>query len=418
MSQGKKFRPLARLLNRASMGVFVVLFAVIGVALLLITRAAPGACSTTNVIGTSSQSITVPETAQYRLWVRMQVPDTTNTSNLNGVRIEFLGSTNQCFTVTANSGSANTWRWLNSDASVNNGSTAHVTAQMTAGTYTAKILGLKAGVKVDSVLLLKSDNTCVPDDIIASGRQPGDNCTTPLPVITFTANPSTILSGSSSTINWSATNATGCTGSGGSTGWAGGPKPAQGSFTTTSLTSNQTYQIDCTGFGGPAHASVTVTVTATPPPNDTQGPSVSMNIDGQTVTQGQQSIKITNQKSVTWRPVLSDVSGIQFAAYSINGQQAVLTNGAHTFGGQIFGNGDYDLGVDTLDGANNSTVVHLNVRLRHPDLNRNGSVDIFDLSAFLNRWQSTSQPGFDLNTNGVVDVFDLSTILGSWGSTQ
>ena len=59
----------------------------------------------------------------------------------------------------------------------------------------------------------------------------------------LSASPSTITSGSSSILAWSATNATSCTASG---GWSGA-KATSGSQSTGALTANTTYTLTCTG---------------------------------------------------------------------------------------------------------------------------------------------------------------------------
>jgi hypothetical protein len=76
------------------------------------------------------------------------------------------------------------------------------------------------------------------------------------PVITFTANPTTIDSGKTSTLSWDVQNATSCTASG---GWTGSQQ-VKDSFTTPVLTSSTTYTLTCTGEGGQASQAVTVTV--------------------------------------------------------------------------------------------------------------------------------------------------------------
>jgi hypothetical protein len=47
------------------------------------------------------------------------------------------------------------------------------------------------------------------------------------------------------------------------------------------------------------------------------------------------------------------------------------------------------------------------------DVNSNGRVDVFDLSAVLSGWNST-QTNLDLNHDGRVNVFDLSILLSHW----
>jgi hypothetical protein len=91
---------------------------------------------------------------------------------------------------------------------------------------------------------------------------------TPAPIVSLTANPSSISSGTASTLIWSSTYASSCTASG---GWSG-TKSVSGSQTTGSLTANTTFALTCTGAGGSAAQSVSVAVsssTSTPPPSST-----------------------------------------------------------------------------------------------------------------------------------------------------
>lgn len=76
----------------------------------------------------------------------------------------------------------------------------------------------------------------------------------------FTAEPSTIVKGESSTLRWSVSNATSVTIDGGI-----GTVQASGSR-VVSPTENTTYRMTATGPGGDAVAAVTVYVTTPPPP--------------------------------------------------------------------------------------------------------------------------------------------------------
>ncbi len=251
--------------------VVVCAFAITGASLLSRGKAAPGACSTSDVIGTTTHTVTVPATGQYRLWVRMQVPDTTNTGNLNGVHVEL--NSNQCFAVTTTrSDAVNQWQWINSSATA--ASTAHVTSSLNAGTNTVKIIGKKNDVRVDKLLLLSSSSTCTPSNNFNNG-QPGENCTTPPPSVTFTSSPTSVTSGGSSTLNWSSTNATSCTASG---DWSGS-KAASGSESRTNITQNRTYNLSCTGPGGTSAQSASVTV-------QTPAPTLTFSANPLSVTSG------------------------------------------------------------------------------------------------------------------------------------
>jgi PKD repeat protein len=79
----------------------------------------------------------------------------------------------------------------------------------------------------------------------------------PAPTVTLTSSPSSITSGSSSTLTWSSANATGCTASG---GWTGAKATSGTQAVTPSATTS--YTLVCTGAGGtssPANATVNVT---------------------------------------------------------------------------------------------------------------------------------------------------------------
>ena len=82
--------------------------------------------------------------------------------------------------------------------------------------------------------------------------------TTPAPTLSFSVTPSSIDTGSASTLSWSAANATSCTASG---GWSGS-KATSGTQSTGALTANASYTLTCTGTGGSASKSAAVTVTA------------------------------------------------------------------------------------------------------------------------------------------------------------
>jgi hypothetical protein len=90
----------------------------------------------------------------------------------------------------------------------------------------------------------------------------------PVPVVSFTATPSTIDFEGNTTLSWSSSNAVSCTGSGDATWSSSNPKPPSGTITFTSLQSTRTYSITCvskTGQSSPVQ-SQTVTVGTAPIP--------------------------------------------------------------------------------------------------------------------------------------------------------
>jgi hypothetical protein len=83
--------------------------------------------------------------------------------------------------------------------------------------------------------------------------------------VMISADSTSVASGGSATLSWSASNATSCTAS---NGWTGS-KSAQGSLAVGPLTASTTYMLTCTGAGGSSQNSVTISVTAaasSPPP--------------------------------------------------------------------------------------------------------------------------------------------------------
>jgi hypothetical protein len=47
------------------------------------------------------------------------------------------------------------------------------------------------------------------------------------------------------------------------------------------------------------------------------------------------------------------------------------------------------------------------------DVDDDGDVDIFDLSALITLWK-TNNTNADFNNNGIVDIYDLSILLSNW----
>lgn len=84
----------------------------------------------------------------------------------------------------------------------------------------------------------------------------GGNCSvSTAPTITFSANPTSITSGQSSTLTWSSTNATSCSASG---GWSGSKNTSGTQSVTPSTTT--AYTLTCTGAGGSTSGTFEVTV--------------------------------------------------------------------------------------------------------------------------------------------------------------
>src|SRR3989344_114577 len=119
---------------------------------------------------------------------------------------------------------------------------------------------IKAGYNVGSAVPTDKDGVSRPQGSaydIGAYEYTGVT-TNPAPTISLTASPTSITSGTASTLTWSSTNATSCTASG---AWSG-TKSTSGSQSTGNLTANSTFTLSCTGTGGTTNQSVTVNVTA------------------------------------------------------------------------------------------------------------------------------------------------------------
>lgn len=279
MAKQNKLKPVKKFVknHRKALQIFGVValitaFAVTGATLLNRSKAAIGECSTSGVVGKTTHPVTIQETGQYKLWVRMQVPDTNNSGSTNGVHVEIDNA--QCFIVTTTaSNNVNQWRWVNTNATAP--STPHVTSSLSAGSHSIEVIGKKADVKVDKILLLPNSSTCTPSNNFTNG-EPGENCTTPPPTVSLSATPSTVTSGSASQLNWSSTNANTCTASG---DWSGS-KATSGNQSTGNLTSDKTYSLNCSGPGGSTTQNTAVTI-------QTPTPTLSFSANPSTVTSGQ-----------------------------------------------------------------------------------------------------------------------------------
>jgi type II secretory pathway pseudopilin PulG len=105
--------------------------------------------------------------------------------------------------------------------------------------------------------------TCVNTDGVSSAMDQVTVRAVPPPTLSFSGSPTSINYNSSSTLNWSSTNASSCVASG---AWNGNVNTL-GSTNTGALTSTRTYYLRCDGIGGSSPTqSVTIFVAPPPPP--------------------------------------------------------------------------------------------------------------------------------------------------------
>jgi fibronectin type 3 domain-containing protein len=141
--------------------------------------------------GTVTTSVVTPAAAPYRIWTRIQVPDTTNNTYL----LEIDGT--NCYTV-GGSSNVNSWTWV----------AASTNLSLTQGTHTIKLIGNKPGVKIDR-LVFASDLTCTPVSADGSECNVPSDTTPPAAQLTAPAANSTVSG--TVTVTATATDASGVT---------------------------------------------------------------------------------------------------------------------------------------------------------------------------------------------------------------
>jgi hypothetical protein len=161
--------------------------------------------------------------------------------------------------------------------------------------------------------------------VISTTNTSSTSTPTPPPTLSLTASPSTITTGSSSTISWTTTKATGCTSSG---SWSG-QKSFAGSVSTGSLSSSSTYSLLCSGVGGSTIATVIVTVTPFPPP------TLSLTASPSTITTGSSSTISWTTTDATgcvasgsWSGSKASSGSISTGALSSSSTYSLLCSGA------------------------------------------------------------------------------------------
>jgi len=99
----------------------------------------------------------------------------------------------------------------------------------------------------------------------------------PAPVISLTADSTSLAYDTSTTLRWTVSNANTCTGSGGTSSWVGSKAVPTGTQQTDNLSgpNTYTYTLSCTGAGGTRSASVIISVGSPP-----QRPTVILTAEG------------------------------------------------------------------------------------------------------------------------------------------
>ena len=199
----------------------------------------------------------------------------------------------------------------------------------------------------------------------------------PPPTVSLSASPTSVISGGSTTLAWSSTNATACTAS---NGWSGA-EATSGTQALNNLTTTTTYTLTCTGAGGSANQSVTVTVAA-----DTTPPSIPTNLAGTAVSR--------SQIHLTWTASTDNVGVTGYKSFRNGVQIAASTANSFSDTG-LTANTTYSYTVSAYDAAGNNSA-------------QSSSVSVTTQSA------STSGGG----TSAIEPSFNTAICVANGGSSQ
>lgn len=223
--------------------------------------------------------------------------------------------------------------------------------------------------------------------------------TTPEPTLIFSANPTSITEGESSTLTWSTTNATSCSASG---GWTG--SGATSGTQSVTPTTNTTYTLTCTGAGGSVERSVTVEVGEPDEPDDTTAPTLSdITVTDVTATQARITFTTDEPAQGTVQYGLTNAYGLQVVNSTLRtNHSAQLTN--------LTPNTTYHYRVIVLDAAGNMTTSenHTFTTATAPDTTPPSAVNNLTVTNVTENGVTISwiAPGDD-GTQGMATAYDL-----------
>jgi chitodextrinase len=176
-------------------------------------------------------------------------------------------------------------------------------------------------------------------------------------------------------------------------------------YTDTGLAPNTSYTYTVAAFDAAGNASAQTAGAAIMTLPDTQPPTTPGNLS---FTQTRADITFTYSAST------DNVGVTGYDIYRDGTKLATVAGLSYTDLSVPVGNHTY--AVSAVDGAGNaSPQATLAVQAYAlADINRDGAVNVFDLSTMLSNWNRTGANSSDLNNDGVVNIFDLSALLSAW----
>ena len=385
-------------------------------------------------LGVVNQTVSIPQTGSYEVWSRIKAPDTNN----NSFYMQVDGG---CPLDIGDSGSipANTWTWVN----YQNGSAASViNMNLSAGNHQLVYNGREQGVELDRIIFT-SDTTCIPTGT-------GDNCastdTTP-PTVSLTAPAGgSTVSGKTVSLTASASDASGISKvdflADGTLVGSSTVSPYSLSWDSTTV-SNGSHSLSAKAYDTAGNTStssaVTVNVNNTQtgqpdlvitnvtwsPPSPATGDQVTFSAtvknSGSAATPAGTIVGIAFEvdgQEVTWSDnVTTPLNPGESRTQTANGgKQGVsywpATSGAHTITAWADDVNRIAESNESNNQLNASMTVGSTATLLG-DINKDGVVNILDLSALLSSFGTTNSAA-DINKDGTVNILDLSILLSNY----
>lgn len=367
--------------------------------------------------GVVTSTFNVPSSGTYNVWARMSAQSATNDSF-----IMELDSTTCGVVMGDTSVPTSGWKWVN----YRSGSTTNtVSVSLTAGAHTLKLIGREDGVKVDRVLFIPSQSSCVPDDI-----SKGDNCmitvdTVP-PQTSMTSPTSGQTIGSSFNLQATASDDVGVTKVEFYVG---------NTLVATDTTSPYAYTLNTNSGNFPNGTYNFTSLAYDATGNQTRSPNVSATIFNQPTDTTPPTVSLTsplNSSTISGGSVnvsasATDSSGIARVEFLVDGQvkntdttspygfffdSRTLSDGAHTITARAVDNAGLSRTAGVTVNVDNT------VAPKKCDFTGDGAVGLADLSKLLTNYGkpvATNKDG-DCNGDGQVGLADLSTLLSGYGT--
>lgn len=124
---------------------------------------------------------------------------------------------------------------------------------------------------------------------------------------------------------------------------------------------------------------------------------------------------VTSVATIVFQSSATDASNIKTLTHTLNGQPITLTSGSYTTPSPTL-NDDYVFSSTAVDDstANNTSTLAQTIKLRYPDINRDGKVSTIDVLTVLRQFNSTTLKGYDFNVDGVISTYDVLFVLRRW----